>query len=139
MVGCSSISTAQASARRKIHLNLANSVYCWTNLQFNYAIIFSKMLETAKQPPTPVEQEKIKNEASWVELLKSEIGRVIVGQKYLVDRLIIGLLANGHVLLEGVPGLAKTLAVKLFHNACVLISSVFNLHRIFFRLMFWAL
>jgi MoxR-like ATPase len=47
-----------------------------------------------------------------VELLKSEIGRVIVGQKYLVDRLIVGLLANGHVLLEGVPGLAKTLAVK---------------------------
>ena len=112
MVGCSSISTAQASARRKIHFNLANSVYCWTNLQFNYAIFFNKMLETAKQPPAPEEQEKIKNEASWVELLKSEIGRVIVGQKYLVDRLIIGLLANGHVLLEGVPGLAKTLAVK---------------------------
>jgi len=58
------------------------------------------------------EQQKIKNEASWVELLKSEIGQVIVGQKYLVDRLIVGLLANGHVLLEGVPGLAKTLAVK---------------------------
>ena len=70
------------------------------------------MIESAKQPPAPEEQEKIKNEASWVELLKSEIGRVIVGQKYLVDRLIIGLLANGHVLLEGVPGLAKTLAVK---------------------------
>jgi MoxR-like ATPase len=64
------------------------------------------------QPPAPEEQQQIKNEASWVELLKSEIGRVIVGQKYLVDRLIVGLLANGHVLLEGVPGLAKTLAVK---------------------------
>ena len=64
------------------------------------------------QPPAPEEQQKIKNEASWVELLKSEIGRVIVGQKYLIDRLIVGLLANGHVLLEGVPGLAKTLAVK---------------------------
>ena len=63
-------------------------------------------------PPAPEEQQKIKNEASWVELLKSEIGRVIVGQKYLIDRLIVGLLANGHVLLEGVPGLAKTLAVK---------------------------
>ena len=45
-------------------------------------------------------------------MLKQEIGRVIIGQKYLIDRLIIGLLANGHVLLEGVPGLAKTLAVK---------------------------
>ena len=44
--------------------------------------------------------------------LLGEIGRVIVGQKYLVERLVIGLLANGHVLLEGVPGLAKTLAVK---------------------------
>jgi MoxR-like ATPase len=64
------------------------------------------------QPPAPEEQERIRNEAAWVELLKQEIGKVIVGQKYLVDRLIIGLLANGHVLLEGVPGLAKTLAVK---------------------------
>ena len=63
-------------------------------------------------PPTPEEQEKIKCEAAWITLLKQEIGRVIIGQKYLIDRLIIGLLANGHVLLEGVPGLAKTLAVK---------------------------
>ena len=70
------------------------------------------MSELTTQPPAPEEQHKIKNEASWVELLKSEIGQVIVGQKYLVDRLIVGLLANGHVLLEGVPGLAKTLAVK---------------------------
>ncbi len=70
------------------------------------------MSELTTQPPAPEEQQKIKNEASWVELLKSEIGQVIVGQKYLVDRLIVGLLANGHVLLEGVPGLAKTLAVK---------------------------
>ena len=70
------------------------------------------MSEFTTQPPAPEEQQKIKNEASWVELLKSEIGQVIVGQKYLVDRLIVGLLANGHVLLEGVPGLAKTLAVK---------------------------
>ena len=63
-------------------------------------------------PPTPEQQDKIKADAAWVELLRREIGRVIVGQKYLVDRLILGLLANGHVLLEGVPGLAKTLAVK---------------------------
>ncbi len=64
------------------------------------------------QPPAPEDQERIRNEASWVDLLRQEIGKVIVGQKYLVDRLIVGLLANGHVLLEGVPGLAKTLAVK---------------------------
>ena len=68
--------------------------------------------ENIVQPPSPEEQERIRNEASWVELLRQEMGKVIVGQKYLVDRLIIGLLANGHVLLEGVPGLAKTLAVK---------------------------
>ncbi len=68
--------------------------------------------ESKNQPPAPEEQERIKSEAAWVDLLRQEIGRVIVGQKYLVDRLIVGLLANGHVLLEGVPGLAKTLAVK---------------------------
>lgn len=63
-------------------------------------------------PPSPEQQEKVRSESDWIELLRREIGRVIVGQKYLVDRLIVGLLANGHVLLEGVPGLAKTLAVK---------------------------
>ena len=68
--------------------------------------------EKITQPPAPEDQERIRNEASWVNLLRQEIGKVIVGQKYLVDRLIVGLLANGHVLLEGVPGLAKTLAVK---------------------------
>lgn len=72
------------------------------------------MTETDKfvQPPAPEDQERIRNEASWVNLLRQEVGKVIIGQKYLVDRLIVGLLANGHVLLEGVPGLAKTLAVK---------------------------
>ena len=45
--------------------------------------------------------------------LFNEIGKVIVGQNYLIERLVIGLLANGHVLLEGVPGLAKTFAVKI--------------------------
>ncbi len=56
--------------------------------------------------------EKIKNESAFIDLLISEIGKVIVGQKVMVERLIIGLLGNGHVLLEGVPGLAKTLAIK---------------------------
>jgi len=56
--------------------------------------------------------EKIKNESAFVDLLISEIGKVIVGQKVMVERLIIGLLGNGHILLEGVPGLAKTLAIK---------------------------
>ncbi len=56
--------------------------------------------------------EKIKNESTFVDLLMSEIGKVIVGQKVMVERLVIGLLGNGHILLEGVPGLAKTLAIK---------------------------
>src|SRR4030088_1816699 len=56
--------------------------------------------------------EEVKDRGRWVEAVQNELARVIVGQKYLIDRLIIGLLANGHVLLEGVPGLAKTLSVK---------------------------
>jgi MoxR-like ATPase len=56
--------------------------------------------------------ERVKEESVLVTTLRAEMAKVIVGQKYLVDRLIIGLLANGHVLLEGVPGLAKTLSVK---------------------------
>ncbi|MFH0880683.1 MAG: MoxR family ATPase [Lentisphaerota bacterium] len=56
--------------------------------------------------------ERVKEESVFVASLKAEIEKVIVGQKYLIDRLIIGLLANGHVLLEGVPGLAKTLSVR---------------------------
>jgi MoxR-like ATPase len=56
--------------------------------------------------------ERVKEESVFVASLKAEMEKVIVGQKYLVDRLIVGLLANGHVLLEGVPGLAKTLSVK---------------------------
>ncbi len=56
--------------------------------------------------------EKIKNESAFIDLLMNEISKVIVGQKAMVERLVIGLLGNGHVLLEGVPGLAKTLAIK---------------------------
>ncbi len=50
--------------------------------------------------------------SAWLPLLKTEMRRVIIGQEYLVDRLLVGLLAGGHILLEGLPGLAKTLAVK---------------------------
>jgi len=56
--------------------------------------------------------ERIKQESAFIDLLINEISKVIVGQKYMVERLVIGLLGNGHVLLEGVPGLAKTLAIK---------------------------
>tara|TARA_B110000483_G_scaffold238507_2_gene315264 strand:+ start:487 stop:1518 length:1032 start_codon:yes stop_codon:yes gene_type:complete len=56
--------------------------------------------------------ELIERESSFVDLIKMEMNKVIVGQKYMVDRLLIGLLSDGHILLEGVPGLAKTLAIK---------------------------
>ena len=56
--------------------------------------------------------EEVQAASAFVQPLLNEINKVVVGQKYLVERLIIGLLANGHVLLEGVPGLAKTLSVK---------------------------
>ena len=61
--------------------------------------------------------EKVKSESGFVEALKTEISKVIVGQKYLVDRLLVGLLANGHILVEGVPGLAKTLSIKTLSQA----------------------
>ena len=57
-------------------------------------------------------QQKISAGSSFLPELTSEVGKVIVGQKYLVNRLLIGLLCNGHILIEGVPGLAKTLCVK---------------------------
>ncbi|MEW5798356.1 MAG: MoxR family ATPase [Bacteroidota bacterium] len=56
--------------------------------------------------------EKIQKESAFVDLLTLEINKVIIGQKQMVERLLIGLLSNGHILLEGVPGLAKTLAIK---------------------------
>lgn len=56
--------------------------------------------------------ERIQKESAFIDMIDMEMHRVIVGQKYMVERLLIGLLSNGHVLLEGVPGLAKTLAIK---------------------------
>ena len=61
--------------------------------------------------------EQVQRESEFVRQLTSEIGKVIVGQKYLIERLLVGLLADGHVLLEGVPGLAKTLSVKTLSAA----------------------
>src|SRR5471032_3405319 len=59
----------------------------------------------------------VRNATAWVTRLREVVGKVVVGQQYLIDRLLIGLLANGHVLLEGVPGLAKTLAVRTLASA----------------------
>jgi MoxR-like ATPase len=61
--------------------------------------------------------ERIHRQSAFIELLNMELNKVVVGQKHMVERLMIGMLANGHVLLEGVPGLAKTLAIKSLASA----------------------
>ena len=61
--------------------------------------------------------EKIEIESAFVDLLTTEMNKVIVGQKQMIERLLIGLLGNGHILLEGVPGLAKTLAINTLSKA----------------------
>ncbi len=61
--------------------------------------------------------EKVKKESGFVDALRMEIEKVIVGQKYLIERLLVGLLANGHILIEGVPGLAKTMSVRVLAQA----------------------
>jgi len=70
---------------------------------------------------TPVDiasiNKKIEKESAFVDLLTMEMGKVIVGQKHMVERLLIGLLGQGHILLEGVPGLAKTLAINTLSQA----------------------
>jgi MoxR-like ATPase len=76
----------------------------------------------AVNPINPAEalrilSEKIKLEAVIIQRLREEIAKVIVGQTYMIDRLLIALLADGHILLEGVPGLAKTLAIKTLADA----------------------
>ena len=61
--------------------------------------------------------EKIKKESAFIDLLTLEINKVIIGQKVMIERLLIGLLGQGHILLEGVPGLAKTLAINTLSRA----------------------
>ena len=68
-------------------------------------------------------QEQIHAKSAFVGRLLDEVGRVIVGQQYMIERLLVGLLADGHVLLEGVPGLAKTMTVRALANA---ISTTFR-------------
>ncbi|SOU85902.1 AAA family ATPase [Tenacibaculum dicentrarchi] len=61
--------------------------------------------------------EKVERESAFVDVLTNEMNKVIVGQKHMIERLLIGLLGNGHILLEGVPGLAKTLAINTLSKA----------------------
>ncbi|MGE9314612.1 AAA family ATPase [Niabella sp. CJ426] len=73
------------------------------------------MLKTAED--IKILNGKIAEASSFVDRLKEEVGHIIVGQSHMLDRLLIGLLSNGHVLLEGVPGLAKTLTIKSLATA----------------------
>ena len=61
--------------------------------------------------------EKIERESAFLDILTLEMNKVIVGQKQMIESLLIGLLGNGHILLEGVPGLAKTLAINTLSKA----------------------
>ena len=61
--------------------------------------------------------EKIEKESAFIDLLSLEMSKAIRGQKYMIERLLIGLLGRGHILLEGVPGLAKTLAINSLASA----------------------
>ena len=69
--------------------------------------------------PTAIDaiNEKVKKESAFIQPLVTEIEKVIVGQKYLIERLLVGILANGHILIEGVPGLAKTMSVRVLAQA----------------------
>ena len=92
-------------------VNLVKNLPC----EFVFCDNISFMLYTADD----IQQlnEKIQYQCSFIDRLRDEVGRVIVGQQYMLDRLLIGLLSNGHILLEGVPGLAKTLTVKSLAQA----------------------
>ncbi len=61
--------------------------------------------------------EKVQKESAFIKDLKAQIKKVIIGQEYLIDRLMVGILANGHILIEGVPGLAKTLSVNVLSQS----------------------
>lgn len=69
---------------------------------------------TPSHPHANIQQitDQVRQASHWIKPLQQEIGKVIIGQKYMVDRLIVALLSDGHVLLEGVPGLAKTLTLR---------------------------
>jgi MoxR-like ATPase len=77
----------------------------------------SENLEPVATPPALPDNDAVLEASKWVEPLRNEISRIIVGQPQLIDRLLVALLADGHVLLEGVPGLAKTLTLNTLAQA----------------------
>ena len=90
----------------------SNSIETEMNDLAAASAVVEKQAESASAPDIRALNERIGQASQFVDLLRLELNKVIVGQKSMVDRLLIGLLGNGHVLLEGVPGLAKTLAIK---------------------------
>jgi MoxR-like ATPase len=86
---------------------------------FSFFRIFVKNILKRKNPTMDIEalNHQIYIESAFLERLRNETARVIVGQQYMIDRLLLGLLTGGHVLLEGLPGLAKTLAIKTLASA----------------------
>ncbi|ALO16488.1 magnesium chelatase ATPase subunit D [Salinivirga cyanobacteriivorans] len=91
----------------------------WFNIPIDYVIFVLQKLKAKiksefMDTTTNIRElnERIKEESSFVEMITMEMNKVIVGQKHLVESLLIGLLSDGHILLEGVPGLAKTLAIS---------------------------
>ena len=78
---------------------------------------FASLSRLMSQPSLDELNARVREAAGWIPKLRETVGQVVVGQAHLLDRLLVGLLANGHVLLEGVPGLAKTLAVRTLANA----------------------
>jgi MoxR-like ATPase len=84
------------------------------------AIRESLPVAAAADPQMRAARETVVASSAWIRPLQLEMARVIVGQKHLLDRLLVALLTNGHVLLEGVPGLAKTLALKTLASCIAL-------------------
>jgi MoxR-like ATPase len=90
-----------------------------TELFLRLQKIYPKMIETNIRELN----ERIHQESSFIDMINLEMNKVIIGQKHMIERLLIGLLADGHILLEGVPGLAKTLAINSLANV---IDAKFN-------------
>jgi MoxR-like ATPase len=89
------------------------------NLRYRPTLAASSAPDGANDPFRAL-RSAVQENSSWVLPLQQEMSRVIVGQKHLLERLLVALLTNGHILLEGVPGLAKTLSLKTLANAVAL-------------------
>jgi len=82
-----------------------------TNINTSTSEVAANASPATSNVDIKVLNEKIQKESAFVDLLTMEMGKVIIGQSHMTESLLIGLLSNGHILLEGVPGLAKTLAI----------------------------